>query len=74
MDVKEGECKGVLLLSQAGPEVYKIFKTLPNKGDNKDYLKAKDALTKQFEQAKTPIYELYNFRQAKQHADETIDQ
>ena len=47
---------------------------MPDTGDNKDYAKAKDALTKHFEPAKNPIYEIYNFRQAKQGADETIDQ
>ena len=73
-DVKEGERKRALLLYQAGPEVYKIFKTLPDTGDTKDYAKAKDALTKHFEPAKNPIYEIYNFRQAKQSVDETIDQ
>ena len=45
-DVKEGERKRALLFYQAGPEVYKIFKMLPDTGDNKDYAKAKDALTK----------------------------
>ena len=73
-DVKEGERKRALLLYQAGPEVYKIFKTLPDTGDSKDYAKANDALTKHFEPAKNSIYEIYNFRQAKQSVDETIDQ
>ena len=72
--VTDAERKRALLLYQAGPEVYKIFKTLPETGDDKDYTKAKDALTKHFEPAKNPIYEIYNFRQAKQRADETIDQ
>ena len=72
--VTEEERKRALLLYQAGPEVYKIFKTLPDTGDNKDYTKAKDALTKHFEQAKNPIYEIYNFCQANQRDDETIAQ
>ena len=72
--VKEGERKRALLLYQAGPEVYKIFKKLPDTGDTKDYAKAKDSLTKHFEPAKYPPYETYNFRQGKQSFDETIDQ
>ena len=47
---------------------------MPDTGDNKDYAKAKDALTKHFEPDKNPIYRIYNFRQAKQGADETINQ
>jgi len=62
------------LIYQAGAEVYKIFKTLPATGDTKDYAKAKDALTKHFEPAKNPIYEIYNFLQARQSVDETIHQ
>ena len=73
-DIKEGERKRALLLYQAGPEVYKIFRTLPDTGDTKDYAKAKDALTKHFESAKNPIYEIYSFRPARQSVDETIDQ
>ena len=72
--VTEEERKRALLLYQAGPEVYKIFKTLPDRGDTKAYAKAKDALTKHFEPAKNPIYESCNFRQAKQGAEERIDQ
>ena len=73
-DVEEGERKRALMLYQAGLEVYKMFKTLPDTGDTKDCAKAKDALTKHFEPAKNPIYEIDNFRQAKQSVDETIDQ
>ena len=70
-DMKEDEQKRALLLYQ---EVYEIFKTLLDKGVSKDYKKAKDALTKHFELARNPIYEIYNFCQAKQRADETIDE
>ena len=63
-----------MLLYQAGPEVYQIFKTLPDTGNSKEYTKAVEALTKHFEPAKNPIFEIYNFRQATQRADETIDE
>ena len=57
-----------------GPEVYTILKTLPDTGDEKDYKKAVDALTKHFEPDKNQIFEIYNFRQATQKAEETIDE
>ena len=63
--VTEEERKRAFLLYQATPEIYKVFKTLPDTGDDKDYTKAKDAFTKHFEPAKNPIYEIFNFRQAK---------
>ena len=64
-DIKTEERKRALLLYQAGPEVYNIFKTLPEIGDSKDYKKAVDALTKHFEPSKNRIFETYTFRQAK---------
>ena len=51
-----------------------MFKTLPDTVVTKDYAKAKDALTTHFEPAKNPIYEISNFRQGTQRADETMDQ
>ena len=53
-DVKKGERKRALLLYQAGPAIYKMFKTLPDTVVNKDYAKAKDASTTHFEPAKNP--------------------
>ena len=47
---------------------------MPDTGDTKDYAREKDALTKHFEPAKNPIYEIYDFRQAIQSVDETINQ
>ena len=73
-NVKEPQRQRALLLYQAGPEVYNIFKTLPDTGDEKDYKKAVDALTKHFEPDKNQIFEIYNFRQATQRTEETIDE
>eukprot|EP00795_Rhopilema_esculentum_P011067 gene11067-19928_t len=72
-DVTNDARKPALLLYQAGPEVYEVFKTLPDTGKSNNYTKAKDALTKHFKPAKNPIFEIFNFRQAKQRADETLD-
>ena len=71
-DITDDKRKRALLLYQAGPEVHEIFKTLTDTGE--EYETAKEALTKHFEPAKNPIFEIYNFRQAKQRADESIDE
>ena len=66
--------KRALLLYQVGDDVYKIFKTLSDAGEDNDYAAAVDALTKYFEPAKNPLYQTYSFRQASQREDETIDE
>ena len=71
-DITDDKRKRALLLYQAGPEVHEIFKTLTDTGE--EYETAKKALTKHFEPAKNPIFEIYNFRQAKQRADESTDE
>ena len=73
-DIKDETQKHAILLYQAGPEVYEIFKTLPNTGAAKDFKKAVDALTAYFEPDKNKIYQTYMFRQAKQMPSETVDQ
>ena len=73
-DIKEPQRQRALFLYQAGPEVYNIFKTLPDAGDEEDYEKAVDGLTKHFEPDKNQIFEIYNFRQATEKAEETIDE
>ena len=73
-DIKEPQRQRALLLYQAGPEVYNICKTLPDTGDEKDYKKAVDAVTKHSEPDKNHIFKVYNFRQATQKTRETIDE
>ena len=73
-DIKDETQKRAILLYQAGPEVYEIFKTLPNTGEAKDFRKAVDDLTAYFEPDKNKIYQTYRFRQAKQMPSETVDQ
>ena len=72
--IKDETQKRAILLYQAGPEVYEIFKALPNAGEAKDFKKAVDALTAYFEPDKNKIYQVYMFRQAKQMPSETVDQ
>ena len=64
-NIKDSSCKRVLLLYQVEPEVHEIFKTLPHTGDEKDFDKAVQALTKHFELEKSRIYQTYVFRQLK---------
>ena len=73
-DINEPQRQRALLLYQAGPEVYNIFKTLPNTGGEQNYQKAVDALTKHFEPEKNQIFKIYNFRQATPQTEETIDE
>ena len=73
-NMKDSARKRALLLYQAGPEVHKIFKTLPDDGEEKDYDRAVQALKKCFEPEKNKIYQVYTFRQATQRENETIDE
>ena len=73
-NIKDEPQKRAILLYQADPEVYEIFKMLLNTGEAKDFKKAVDALTAYFEPDKNKIYQTYMFRQAKQMPSETVDQ
>ena len=73
-DIKVETQKRAILLYQAGPEVYEIFKTLPNTAEAKDFKKAVDTLSAYFEPDKNKMYQTYMFRQAKQIPSETVDQ
>ena len=72
-DIADATQKRALLLYHAGPEVYEIFKTLPDTGEAKDFQKAVDALTHYFEPDKNRIYQVYLFRQATQQLTESMD-
>ena len=62
-----------MLLHFAGPSVDEIFDTLPDTGEAKDYDKAVEALNAYFIPQINTAYEEYNFRQAKQRDNETLD-
>ena len=55
-DIKDDTQKRAILLYQAGPEVFEIFKTLQDTGEAKDFKRAVDALTAHFEPDKNKIY------------------
>ena len=66
--------KGLCFCIKLDLKFYNIFTTLPNTGGEHDYQKAVGALTKHFEPDKNQIFEIYNFRQATQKTEETIDE
>ncbi|CAB4044482.1 Hypothetical predicted protein, partial [Paramuricea clavata] len=74
MDIKDDTRKRALLLYAAGNEVEKIFATLSEVGEEKDYKKAVEKLNEYFLPKKNVLLETHKFRQLKQITEETIDQ
>ena len=66
--------KRALLLYQAGPKVREIFRQIPENGNDDDFDKAIELLNANFEPQKHRLYDVYEFRQAKQGSAETLDQ
>ena len=60
------------LLHYGGKSLYEIYETLPDTGE--DFKTLKDKFGKYFEPKKNKEYEIYKFRQARQNADETVDE
>ena len=73
MNIEEKKQQRAMLLHFAGPAVDEIFDTLPDTGEAKDYDKAVEALNAYFIPQINTAYEEYNFRQAKQRDNETLD-
>ena len=63
-----------MLLYLAGPAVQDIFETLSDTGEAKDFKIAHEKLTEYFTPKKNTTYEVYVFRQARQHEKETLAQ
>ena len=74
MDIKDDTRKRTLLLYAAGNEVEKIFATLSEVGEDKDYKKAVEKLNEYFLPKKNVLLETHKFHQLKQITEETIDQ
>ena len=73
MEIDDPKRQRALLLHFSGDDVYRIFKTLPETGEAKDYKKAVEKLTGYFKPKKNIEFERYTFRQANQHEAETLD-
>ena len=72
--VTDKKKKRALLLYQAGPRVREIFRQIPDHGDDDDFDTAVNKLNAYFEPQKHRLYDVYQFRQAKQVETETLDQ
>ncbi|CAB4018501.1 Hypothetical predicted protein, partial [Paramuricea clavata] len=66
--------KRALLLYQAGEATQEIFDTLSETGEDNDYKTAIEKLDEYFSPKKNVDYKIFQFRQAKQNADEPTDQ
>ena len=72
LNITEDKQKRALLLYQAGQETQEIFETLTDTGT--DYKTALSKLDAYFLPKKNVDYETFQFRQATQKSDETVDQ
>ena len=70
-NIMDHKRKRALMLHYAGDEVYEIFQSLTDTGE--DFDTAYQKLKEYFEPKKTVAFAVYNFRQAKQQRDESID-
>lgn len=70
-NIEEDKQKRALLLHHVGPDVFDIFDTLPETGE--DYTTAVRKLDAYFCPKANPEYETYLFRQTRQREDETLD-
>ena len=59
---------------QAGPKVREIFRQIAENGNDDDFDKAIELLNANFEPQKHRLYDVYEFRQAKQGSAGTLDQ
>ena len=59
---------------QAGQETQEIFETFQDRGEPDNYDRAINKLNAYFSLKKNIDYEIFQFRQAKQLTDETVDQ
>ena len=71
-DITDTKHQRALLLHYGGQEVYHIYETLENTGD--DFATLKTRLTEHFEPKKNKEYAIYRFRQAKQNEGELVDE
>ncbi|XP_069194623.1 uncharacterized protein [Procambarus clarkii] len=74
LDIEESEQKCAFLFHYVGEQVCNIFDSLEGTGDEKDYDTAKAKLTEYFRPRQNTVMEIMQFRQAKQHPNETINQ
>ncbi len=74
MVIKDATKKRAMMIHFAGKDIYKIFRTLEETGEAKDYDIAKAKLTEYFKPQQNIEYERYVFRRSQQQPSETLDQ
>jgi transposase InsO family protein len=74
LNITADKRKTALLLHYAGPDVDDIYDTLPTAtGSNEDYRAVVEKLNQYFSPQTNVAFEVFNFRQAKQKPDESLD-
>ena len=73
MNIDSQKMKKALLLHYAGDEVFEIYGTLDNTGDENGFDETKQALTNYFKPKVNTEFEIFEFRQMKQLESETCD-
>ena len=73
MNITDNKRRKSLMLHYAGPTVDEIFDTLENTEEEDDYKTTVEKLTAYFAPQINIAYEVYNFRQAKQKEEESLD-
>ena len=73
MGIEDAKQNCAFFLHYRSPEVDKIFDTLEDTGEDKDYKKAVEKLTVHFNPQVNTTYEVYNFREAQQNEGESFD-
>ena len=73
INVNDDARKKTLLLHYAGEKVKDVFETCQNH-DKSTFTETKKTLAEHFQSQRNLSYEVFNFRKATQHKDETVDQ
>ncbi|MCG8094404.1 MAG: DDE-type integrase/transposase/recombinase [Candidatus Thiodiazotropha endolucinida] len=73
MNIDSRKRRKALLLHYSGDEVFDIYQTLDNTGDENGYEETKTALTDYFKPQVNEEFEIFQFRQMKQTDFETVD-
>ena len=73
-NITDASQKRALLLYSAGAEVQEIFETIPENGEDNDFDTAVTKLTAYFAPSHNIGFEIFQFRQSRQHSGETLEE
>ena len=74
MNIESRKRRKALLLHYSGDDVFDIYQTLSDTGDENGYEETKAALTRYFKPQVNEEFEIFQFRQMKQLESETVDE